>query len=175
MGFKILEQDCSWMINGNIKLESKEYVDGIGIAEATFKMIGENPPNDFIEYGLILVVSNVIVDILKKYNDIKATFSPVTFIWNNEVYIERSFYIMKVIEELDCINYKESIYECFESAPTEIRSISKLVTYPVDTDVHKLFIIDNTCFLCVADFICNLLLDRGCTGFVVTEVFDATI
>ncbi len=169
MKFKILEQDCSWMI------DSKEYLEGIGIAEATFVMSGKNPPNDFMEYGQLMLVSDNIINVLKKYEGIKATFSPVTFIWNEEKYIKCSFYIMQVLEEIECINYEESIYECFASAPTEIRSLDKLVSYSIDTDIHKLFIMGNTCFLCIASFIGDELVSNGCTGFTLTEVSDATI
>jgi hypothetical protein len=175
MSFKILEQDCAWMVDGSINLKSQEYLDGIGIAEATFVMNSKNPPNDFMDYGLITLVSENIVSVLKKYDDMKVTFSPVTFIWNEEIYEKHNFYIMRVVEELDCINYEESMYECFESAPTEIRSLSKLVTYDVDTSKHKLFIIDNTCFLCVDSSICDELMNQGCTGFEIIEVSDATI
>jgi hypothetical protein len=175
MNFKILEQDCSWMIESNLDLKSKEYLEGIGIAEATFMMSGKNPPNDFMEYGQLILVSDNIVNILRKHEGVKAIFSPITFIWNEEKYDKYNFYIMQILEEIECINYEESIYECFASAPTEIKSISKLAVHPVDTDIHKFFIIENTCFLCASNSICDELVHYGCTGFTLTEVSDATI
>ena len=175
MKFKILEQDCSWMVDSNIDLISKEYLDGVGIVEATFTMTGKSTPNDFMEYGQIILVSDKVVDILKKYKGIKVTFSPVTFIWNEEIYTKCNFYIMQVLEEIECINYEESEYECFTSAPTEIKTLDKLVIYPVDTDTYKLFIMGNTCFVCMDNFICNELVSHSCTGFTLTEVSDATI
>lgn len=175
MKFKILEQDCSWMIDSSLDIKSKEYLEGIGVAEATFVMSSRNPPNDFIEYGSFVLVSDNIVNVLRKYENIEVTFSPITFIWNKKEYVKCNFYIMQVLREIECINYDESIYKCYASAPREISSISKLVIHPVDTDIHKIFIIENTCFICVNNLICDELVNNDCTGFTLTEVSDATI
>lgn len=175
MTFKVIRQDSSWIFNSNIDIQYQEHLSEIEIPKTTFILNSKNPPNDFLEYGSLVLVSDNIVNVLRNYKDIEVILSDITIIWNGEKYTKHDFYIMQVIDELECINYEESKYKCFASAPTEIMSLYKLVTYPVNTDIHKLFVINNTGFLGIANYISNELISHGCTGIRLIEISDVTI
>jgi hypothetical protein len=176
MTFKIIEQEPYWFINGGkLDLYSKEVLPITGLTEYKFKMTSKDKPDDFLEWGGLVLVSDKILNILSNYKeDIEASFTRVILLWNEVNYSEQCFYVLEVFDDLKCINYEESKYKFYSSA-NRIMSLYKLVTYPVDTEKHKLFTIDDTCFLCVADYIADELVKQGCTGFKLIDASDATI
>ena len=175
MAFKIFDQEPSWLDNdGDLDLYSQEMLSGTEFIEYTFKMTSKNKPDDFLECGGMTLISDKILNVINKYKDIKAIFHPVTMLWNGVKYYDSSFYFLEVVEELKCVNYKESRYKFFPFT-NRIMSLYKLVTYPIDTEKHKLFIIEDTCFLCIDDHIGDELIYQGCTGFNLIETSEAVI
>lgn len=175
MNYKIFDQDPSWLVDGgNLELNNKEILGGTGLTEYTFKINSKNKPDDYLECGGLVLVSDKIFDVFSRYKDIRASFSPISMFWNGTKYSDKTFYILETFDDLQCINYDESEYKYFSSA-NRIMSLYKLVTYPVNTEKYKLFTIDDTCFLCIADYIGDELIDQGCTGFNLIEASDATI
>jgi hypothetical protein len=176
MAFKIIKQRSSWFINGGtFDLHSKEILPENGFTEYKFKMTSKDKPDDFLAWGGLVLVSDKILNILSDYkDDIEASFTPVTLLWNEVNYSSQVFYILEVFNDLKCINHEESKYKFFSST-NRIMSLYELVVYPIDTKKHKLFTIDDTCFLCVADCIADEFVKQGCTGFKLIDTSDATI
>jgi hypothetical protein len=175
MNFKILKSEYPWSSYDEIDWLEKEYVPGLGWIKATLKIDCEKPPNDFFNLGGLSIVSDNFVEVFRPYKDINVSFSPIKVIWNGSSYDRLCFYIMQVFDEVKCINYEESKYKCWSSESTRIMSLYELVTYPVDTDTHKLFEIDDTCFLGIDSSLGNKLINHGCSGVRIIDIADATI
>jgi hypothetical protein len=175
MTFKIIEQYSRWIINSDVNLQSKKNSSKTRLTEYVFSINSSTIPVDFFEYGTLIVVSKKIADIFKRYEDIKAGFSPVKIIFNGTEYMDQKFYVMQVFESIKCINYEQSNITYVSEEIKTIIYLSKLVTYPVDTNEHKLFLIDKIGFLCVDSLIGDELVRHNYTGFKLIDISDATI
>ncbi|PSB57149.1 hypothetical protein C7B77_09430 [Chamaesiphon polymorphus CCALA 037] len=58
MNFKILKAKYPWSSYDEIDWLENNYVPGLGWMEATLKIDSKNPPNDFFEFGCLLIVSD---------------------------------------------------------------------------------------------------------------------
>lgn len=127
------------------------------------------PPNDFFTTGLLRIIYSKIKKILDSIDNIKVEFFPVTVIYKGKEYLEKSYFLMHIFDELDCFNFKNSEYKSHQiqsSGARYIDSITKLSLLPVDTSKHKLFIVGEVGFfiICIASFIADKITEAGATG-----------
>ncbi|MEG4075606.1 hypothetical protein QUA30_23195, partial [Microcoleus sp. Pol14C2] len=94
-------------------------------------------------------------------------FFPVTVIYEGEEYLEKSYFLMHILDELDCFDFENSEYKSHQiqsSGARYIDSIRKFSLLPVDTSKYKVFIVGEVGFLIIDRFIADKITEAGATG-----------
>ncbi|AFZ10530.1 hypothetical protein Osc7112_6376 (plasmid) [Oscillatoria nigro-viridis PCC 7112] len=136
------------------------------------------PPNDFFTTGSLRIISSKIKEILDSIDNIKVEFFPVTVIYEGEEYLEKSYFLMHILDELDCFDFENSEYKSHQvqsSGATYIDSITKLSLLPVDTSKYKVFIVGEVGFfiICIDSFIADKITEAGATGVKFVDPSEA--
>jgi hypothetical protein len=123
------------------------------------------PPADYFVCGSMDLVSHTLMNILILESEVKAEFFPVVIVYRDEIYAERQFFYMNILDKVDCFDFDNSIYSVDEEVDI-IESIDKLVLHPVDLTKHKLFYVAkiDVPVLCIANSLAEKIVRSGCTG-----------
>ena len=173
--FDILNLDC---ISG-IKFRSYKSLKDIFPHNTTLSINNSSKPSDIFYHALKLFVSYKVAQIILKSNTDSIELFPVNVIWNGDKYTETSFFLMNIMSKIDCIDKDLSEYEVDKYIDEDdntayISEISKLVIYPIDENIHKIFFIGDTfgtsLELSVCDEIAQEIISQSCTGCKLIDV-----
>jgi hypothetical protein len=190
---KILEINDEWIYEENsyyhvlssdsdiakIKYRSWKSLQKIFPSDVIINIVNPNKPTDIFYHGLKLFVSYKIAQIALKYDSDLIEFFPVNIIWNGDEYTETSFFLMNVMDRVDCINRELSEYITEEDIIddkiiTSVSEINKLVLYPIDENIHKIFFIDHifsaSLELAVSDDVAQEILAQNCNGLELIDI-----
>lgn len=87
-----------------IKFGAKQSLKGVFPNDVILDIVNLNKPTDIFYHGNKLFVSYKIVQILLKYNTDSIELFPGRVLWNGDEYMETSFFLMKIMGEVDYIN-----------------------------------------------------------------------
>jgi hypothetical protein len=173
--FNILSsQDIS-----KIKFGAKQSLKGIFPNDVILNIVNSSKPTDIFYHGLKLFVSYKIVQIILKHNTESIELFPVRVIWNSDEYTGASFFLIKIMDEVDCINREQSEYiidkyDEEDDNTAFMSEIDKLVIHPIDENKHKLFFISDIfgvpLKLAVSDDIAQEMISQNCRGCELIDI-----
>jgi hypothetical protein len=163
----------------SIKFGAKQSLKGVFPNDVTLDIFNPNKPTDIFYNGPMLFVSSKIVQIILKYSTELIELFPVRVRWNGYEYNETRFFLIKVMDEVDCIDKGQSEYiidkyDEEDDSTAFMSEINKLVIHPIDENIHKVFFI-NSIFgvplkLAVSDDIAQEMLSQECSGCELIDI-----
>lgn len=162
-----------------IKFSSLHSLKGIFPNDVTLDIINSTKPSDIFYHALKLFVSYKIVQILLRYNNDLVEFFPVNVLWNGDEYTETSFFLIHIMDKVDCIDrelseYKIDKYVDDDDKTAFMSEINKLVIHPIDESIHKVFFISDisgiSLELAVSDDIAQEMISQNCRGCELIDI-----
>jgi hypothetical protein len=139
------------------------------VSEISIEITSEFPPNDFFICFMLRIVSEGVKQLIESSNVKNVDFFPVQIFYDQNEYLDKRYFFMHILSEIDCFDKERSEYTIFQALdgiPETIKRIQKLYLLPVDTSVSKLFRVRDVGYfiLCVDDQLAQQILDAGFTG-----------
>jgi Immunity protein family (Imm11) len=94
-----------------------------GLPDAKVEVVTPGEPADFFVAGPAWVVSDRMRELLESFR-VAAEFIPVRLTWKGRAYQERRFYLVNLLDVVECFDYRRSRYK---RTPRGVHEIEELV------------------------------------------------
>lgn len=138
-------------------------------------IVKSKPPlPDFMICGAMYIVSQKLKQILEKAKG-EGEFFPINIRLRNIPYTQQEFYCFNPLNEIDAIDYKNSVYSVDENDKSWVKTISKLVLDKKKITGINYFILEHTATLFVSDEITREIVEENIIGidFIEVENFES--
>lgn len=156
-------KDPSWRARNNMHLVKSSpalsLLDPLTVECSSLKRLDY----DYFGSGLIDVVSSALADFLRPY--VHAEFIPITVLHNGQVYNERPFLLMHLLDQFPAMDLEKSNYtEWAEEAGGGVDRVEKLVLNGGAIGSSSAFVLDEIPLLCVRNDLAEALRNAGFNG-----------